>query len=110
MSWFKRKCGFAEEKDKGDIEKTEVNLVDVFEVKTPPTEVLVNGQKTELNVGDVIYIGPQGEGFTLTVGGIMVGAKGRVSYLCEQSCDGDTKTDLLTIEELQRLQLRNMIV
>lgn len=88
---------------------TDGSLINVDDYAPAKTEVKVNGKKTKLNVGNV-FICPKGDSpFLVTIGGIVVYAGGKVSYLCEWNdpYDGSAKQDILSIDEIQRFVKRN---
>ena len=88
------------------------SLVDIEQFESPKTVVKVNGKATPLSVGDVM-ICPGGENspFLVTIGSIVVGAEGKVSYICEWNSptDGTAMQDMMTLEELKRFIRRNTI-
>ncbi len=90
---------------------TDGSLIDVENYSAGKTEVKVNGKKTELTVGNVFICPKNDTPFLVTIGGIMVSAGGKVSYLCEWNdpYDGSAKQDIMTVDEIQRFVRRNSL-
>jgi len=110
MNWLKKITGFNKKEDEvKDQILEEFPLVDLSEFKEKKFTVKINSKKTPLNIGDCIYIRSAAtDGYPITIGGIMINGDGKISYLCEYSdVNGDTKNEMMTIEEIKRLQTRN---
>lgn len=106
MNIFKR-CGFKQSEP--EISETPtINIVNILDKTENPVKVKVNNKATDLSINDVIIIGSGNDSYPITIGGIMVGSNGKISYLCETTVGPDVRTELMTLEEIKRLSVRSL--
>lgn len=97
--------GFETTTEKNNMAKK--NFIDLSKFGNKQLKVSVNGKATDLNIGDVFLLGQSEETERMvTVGSIMIGGNGTVSYLCEYNDGMEVHTEPFTIEELQRFNKR----